>query len=172
MMSKRALGFRGALFAFVALAGTTLAASPLKGKSYMLEMTSSQSATGLSEFYVPPMAKALDAAGLTPKSGLGPGADVIVNLVYTYDVGKWVETAGGREWLYTIRFTAGISPEAYVIPNDGTPQFGVEAALVTPNPDREDEWRCLIRLAVSEAAARYQKAGLIRISGQKCLRAP
>jgi hypothetical protein len=171
MTSKRALGIPGALFAFMALMSTAHAASPLKGKSYMFEMTSSQSATGLSEFYVPPMAEALDAAGLKPKSGLGPGADVIVNLVYTYDVGKWVKTSGGREWLYTIRFTAGISPEAYFIPHDGTPQFGVEAALVTPNPDREDEWRCLIKLAVSEAAARYQETGLIRISGQKCLRA-
>jgi hypothetical protein len=137
----------------------------------MFEMTSSQSATGLSEFYVPPE-EALDAAGLKPKSGLGPGADVIVNLVYTYDVGKWVETADGREWLYTIRFTAGISPEAYFIPVDGTPQFGVEAALATPNPDREDEWRCLIKLAVSAAAAQYRTSGPIRISGQKCLRAP
>ncbi|UVC09709.1 hypothetical protein IHQ71_03570 [Rhizobium sp. TH2] len=170
MMSKRALGLSGALFAFMALTSNALAASPLKGKSYMLEMASTQS--GLTEFYVPPMGEALDAAGLTPKSGLGPGADVIVNLVHTYDVGKWVKTASGREWLYTIRFTAGISPEAYFIPHDGTPQFGVEAALVTPNPDREDEWRCLIKLAVSEAAARYQETGLIRISGQKCLRAP
>lgn len=170
MISKRALNLPGALFAFLLVAHTVQAASPLKGKSYMLQMASTQSS--LTEFYVPPMADALDAAGLTPKSGLGPGADVIVNLVHTYDVGKWVETASGREWLYTIRFTAGISPEAYPIPHDGTPQFGVEAALVTPNPDREDEWRCLIRLAVSEAAARYQKTGLIRVSGQKCLRAP
>jgi hypothetical protein len=170
MTSRRAIVLPGALLAFVALTSIALAASPLKGKSYMLEMSSSQSS--LTEFYVPPMSAALDAAGLTPKSGLGPGADVIVNIVHTYDVGKWVETSGGREWLYTIRFTAGISPEAYFIPRDGTPQFGVEAALVTPNPDREDEWRCLIKLAVSEAAARYRETGLIRISGQKCLRAP
>jgi hypothetical protein len=170
MTSRRAIVLPGALLAFVALTSIALAASPLKGKSYMLEMSSSQSS--LTEFYVPPMSAALDAAGLTPKSGLGPGADVIVNIVHTYDVGKWVETSGGREWLYTIRFTAGISPEAYFIPRDGTPQFGVEAALVTPNPDREDEWRCLIKLAVSEAVARYRETGLIRISGQKCLRAP
>src|SRR5687767_35633 len=64
MISKRALGLPGALFVFMALTNNALAASPLKGKSYMLEMASTQS--GLTEFYVPPMGEALDAAGLTP----------------------------------------------------------------------------------------------------------
>jgi hypothetical protein len=38
-----------------------------------------------------------------------------------------MSTAAG-DWLYTVRITAGISPESYDIPYEGTPQFGAELA--------------------------------------------
>ena len=66
--------------------------------------------------------------------------------------------------------TVGISPESYDIPYEGTPQFGAEVSLVTPNGDREDELACLITLAARTAIAQYQSKGLYKASGQECLR--
>lgn len=150
--------------------GTAQAGSPLDGKTYIIEMSSSQSASGYAHYLVPPLARAIARAGLKPKGG--PGADVVFNLVTNSDVGQWMDTPKGREWLYTVTITTGISAESYVIPFEGTPQFGVAASLVTPNPDREDELACLIDLATREAIARYRPQGIIQISGQSCLRGP
>jgi hypothetical protein len=151
-----------------ALPAAAGARSPLDGKTYIIEMSSSQGASGYADYLVPPLARAIAAAGLKPKGG--PGADVVFNLVTASDVGKWVETKAGRQWLYTVTITVGISAESYVIPFEGTPQFGVAARLVTPDSDREDELRCLIGLATREAIARYRPHGLVQISGQSCLR--
>jgi hypothetical protein len=150
--------------------GTAQAGSPLDGKTYIIEMSSSQSTSGYAHYLVPPLARAIARAGLKAKGG--PGADIVFNLVTHSDVGQWMNTSQGREWLYTVTITTGISPESYVIPFEGTPQFGVAASLVTPNPDREDELACLIDLATREAIARYRPTGIIEISGQSCLRKP
>jgi hypothetical protein len=115
--------------------------------------------------------RVLDKSTLTPAK-MGTSPDVIFNVVTHSDVGRWMETAKGREWLYTVTITIGISPESYVIPFEGTPQFGVAAGLVTPNGDREDELACMIEFATREAIARYQPKGLIKLSGQSCLRKP
>ena len=152
------------------ICATVHAGAPLDGKTYIIEMSSNQSASGYASYLVPPLARAIDRAGLTPKDG--PGADVVFNIVTHSDVGQWVETASGREWLYTFTVTVGISPEMYVIPFEGTPQFGVAARLVTPNSDREDELACLVDLAAREAIARYRPKGMVQISGQSCLRKP
>lgn len=148
------------------------AASPLDGKSYMIEMSSSQSKSGYGDYLLPPLTRVLDKSSLKPWKKLGPGADVIFNIVTHSDVGQWMETSKGRAWLYTQTITIGISPEAYVIPNDGTPKFGVAATLITPNSDREDELACLITLSAREAIARYKPSGIVKISGQSCLRKP
>ena len=68
--------------------------------------------------------------------------------------------------------TVGISPAAYVIPEDQTPAFGVRADLLTPNPDRDDELACLIKLAARTALANYAPTGLFQTDGSSCLRAP
>jgi hypothetical protein len=148
------------------------AASPLDGKTYMIEMSSSQSKSGYGDYLLPPLTRVLDNSRLRPWEKLGPGADVIFNIVTHSDVGQWIKTSKGREWLYTQTITIGISPESYTIPFEGTPQFGVAATLVTPNSDREDELTCLIRLAAREAIARYKPRGIVKVSGQSCLRKP
>lgn len=147
------------------------AASPLDGKTFIIEMSSSQSSSGYGAYLLPPLARAIEQAGLKPAKA-GPGADVVFNIVTHSDVGQWMETERGREWLYTQTITTGISPESYVIPFEGTPQFGVAVSLITPNSDREDELACLIELATREAIARYRPKGIIKLSGQSCLRKP
>ena len=125
------------------LLATPAAADPLSGKSFIIEMSSSQAASGYGDYLLPPLMKALDHSDLKPWTSLGPGADVVVNVVTESDVGRWVKTDAGRVWIYTIAVTIGISPEGYVIPFEGTPAYGVRAVLETPNPDRQDKMDCL-----------------------------
>lgn len=161
-----------AAFASALFACSAQAASPLDGKSYMIEMSSNQSKSGYGDYLLPPLTRVLDKSSLRPWKQLGPGADVIFNIVTHSDVGQWMKTAKGREWLYTQTITVGISPESYSIPYEGTPQFGVAVTLITPNSDRDDELVCLVGMAAREAVARYQPKGIIKLSGQSCLRKP
>ena len=96
------------LFALLALLPLPALADPLAGKSYIIEMSSSQMASGYGEYLIPPLARALAGSPMRPQNG--PGADLVVNIVTDSDVGRWVEGAGGRVWLYTISVTVGISP--------------------------------------------------------------
>jgi len=143
-------------------------AEPLSPKKYIIQMASSQVDSGYANYLVPPLAKAFDDAGFTAMRG--PGADIVVNIITNSDVGQWTTTAKGREWMYTVKITVGISPENYDIPYEGTPKFGAEVSLVTPNGDREDELACLITLAAKTAIAHFRPEGLYRASGQQCLR--
>lgn len=154
-------------FLLPAFAGA-VGGEPLSPRKYIIQMASSQVDSGYANYLVPPLAKVFDDAGFTAMRG--PGADVVVNIITDSDVGQWMATPNGREWLYTVRITVGISSENYDIPYEGTPQFGAEVALVTPNGDREDELACLITLAARTAIAHYQPKGLYKASGQKCLR--
>jgi hypothetical protein len=137
----------------------------------MIQVSSSQSASGYGDYLLPPLMRVLGKSKLVP-ARMGTSPDVIFNIVTHSDVGQWMETADGRAWLYTVTITIGISPESYAIPYEGTPQFGVAASLVTPNGDREDELACMIDFAAREAIARYRPNGLIKLSGQSCLRKP
>lgn len=155
------------------LPGVTILASgamagPLDGKSYIIELSSSQYSSGYGEYLVPPLAAVLATSGM--RAAKGPGADVVVNIVTQSDVGQWIGQGEAREWLHTVQITVGISPEAYVIPFEGTPAYGVRARLLTPNPDREDELECLIKLAARTALANYRPTGLLVADGQGCLR--
>lgn len=152
---------------FLALQSLAWAAN-LPGNKYIIQMSSSQMDSGYANYLVPPLAAVFDKAGF--QAMRGPGADFVVNIITHSDVGQWMTTTNGREWMYTVTITVGISPESYDIPHEGTPEFGVAASLVTPNGDREDELDCLIRFAARNAIEKYQPAGLIRISGQACLR--
>lgn len=127
------------------------AASPLDGKSYIIELSLSQYGSGYGNYLVPPLAKTMARSGL--RAANGPGADVVVNIQTSSDVGKWIGTGASRIWMYEIAVTVGISPESYQIPFEGTPAFGVKAKLMTPNPDRDDELACLIGLAARTALA-------------------
>ena len=145
------------------------AANPLAGRSYIIEMSSSQMASGYANYLLPPLMQVMRGSGLTPRNG--PGADVVVNIQTDSDVGQWVDGAEGQVWLYTISVTFGISPESHVIPYEGTPAFGIRAELMTPNPDRDDELACLIGLAGRTALKNYREGGgVFRTDGQSCLR--
>jgi hypothetical protein len=143
---------------------------PLTGKSYIVELSSSQSASGYGDYLLPPLLQALAASDLVPHKVLGPGADVVVNVVTDSDVGRWAVQDGQKVWIYTIGATVGLSPEDYVIPFEGTPAFGVRARLETPNPDRPDEMDCLIQMATRTALRDYRPIGAEQVDGQSCLR--
>lgn len=156
------------LLAALGLGAAPVLAGPLSGKTYIIELSSSQYDSGLGDDLVPPLASVLAKSGLRAKNG--PGADVVVNVVPGSDVGQWVQTAQGRVWLYTVTVTVGISPETYAIPPEGTPAFGVAASLKTPNPDREDELSCLIKLAARTAIKNYRPEGVLQTDGAACAR--
>ncbi|MDJ0629641.1 MAG: hypothetical protein QNJ44_15395 [Rhodobacter sp.] len=143
-------------------------AGPLDGKSYIIELTSSQFASGYGEYLVPPLYEVLSETQMV--SVTGPEADIVVNIVPDRDDGRWVGDGASRAWLYTVSITIGISPGTYRIPDDGTPVFGVRAVLETPNPDREDELSCLIKLATRATVESYQPKGLFEADGSGCLR--
>jgi hypothetical protein len=149
-------------------AAATAVADPLDGKSYIIELSSSQFASGYGNDLVPPLVSVLADANL--RSVTGPEADIVVNIVTDFDVGQWMGQGADRVWTYTVQITVGISPGAYVIPDDGTPAFGVRARLLTPDRDREDELACLIKLAARTAIANYAPTGLFQTDGEACLR--
>jgi len=167
---RRTFLFAAFMFFPLLMLDVASAGSALDGKTYIVEMSSSQSSSGYMHYLLPPLVSEIERAGLKAKRG--PGADVVFNVVTHSDVGQWMGKGQDREWLYTVTITTGISPESYTIPFEGTPQFGVAVSLVTPNGDREDELACLIRLATREAIARYRPKGLLKLSGQSCLRKP
>ncbi len=148
------------------LLATPAAADPLAGKSYIIQMSSTQYSSGYGEYLMPPLIKVLQQSGMAAKAG--PGADVVVNVETESDVGRWVGTGAAKVWIYTISATVGISPEAYDIPYEGTPAFGVKAVLETENPDRQDEMDCLITLAARTALANYRPTGILQTDGASC----
>lgn len=148
--------------------GTSAHAGPLSGKTYVVEVSSSQSSSGYAEFLLPPLLAELDRSDLGPSKG--PDADVVVNIVTEADVGRWIGTGSGREWIYTVRITVGVSPASTNLPLDGTPVYGVTAVLRTPDSDRMDELACLTRLAARTALRNYRPTGLFQTDGQSCLR--
>jgi hypothetical protein len=153
--------------ALAALA-TAAAADPLKGKSYIIQLSSTQYSSGYGNYLVPPLASVLRKSGMRAVNG--PGADLVINVETSSDVGQWAKLGAQKVWLYTISATVGISPESYSIPYEGTPAFGITAHLKTPNPDRQDEMDCLIKLAARTALANYRSSGIFPVDGSSCMR--
>lgn len=151
-----------------ALLAAPAMADPLSGKSYIVELSSTQSSSGYGAYLLPPLLKVMHRSGL--KAQNGPGADLVINIKPDSDVGRWVGAGENRVWLYTISATVGISPESYMIPFDGTPVFGITATLQTPNPDRQDEMDCLIALAARTALKNYRPTGVFKTDGSACAR--
>ncbi len=152
---------------FFAMGASLAFAGPLSGKSYIIQMSSPQYKSGYAHFLVPPLSDALRKTDLIEKS---TGADIVVNVITHSDVGKWVKTGKGRQWLYTSSVTIGISPSTYEIPYEGTPQFGAKVSLLTLNADREGQVDCMIALGVKVAVEKYQPKGIIKVDGSQCLR--
>ena len=145
-------------------------AGPPDGKSYIIELSSSQSSSGYGDYLLAPLASVLAGSGMVAKNGPGPDADVVVNIVTHSDVGQWLLQGEDRQWICTFDVTVGISPESYMIPFGGTPVFGVRARLLLPNSDREDELVCLIKQAARTALAAYRPEGIFQTDGSDCLR--
>ncbi|WP_426034554.1 hypothetical protein [Cypionkella sp. TWP1-2-1b2] len=152
----------------IAFLATPALADPFSGKSYIIQLSSTQYSSGYGAYLLPRLAKVMAQSGLKAKNC--PGADLVVNVEPAPDVGRWVGTGTNRVWLYTISATVGISPETYEIPYEGTPAFGVTASLQTLNPDRGDEMACLITLAARTALKNYRPTGIFKTDGSACLR--
>lgn len=157
---------RHSLVLLIALLATPAAANPLTGKTYISRLSSAQYASGYGDYLLPPLVAALKTSGMKDKRG--PGADVVVNVDIDSDVGKWVGHGTGKVWTYPISATVGISPEAYEIPITGTPAFGIRAKMQTPNPDRQDEMDCLIKVAAQTALNNYRATGIFQTDGSAC----
>jgi hypothetical protein len=158
------------LAAFLGCAAAQGQAFPV-GQSYIIQLRSTQSSSGLGEYLVPPLRRAFDASGLVYLGG--PEARWVATVENAYDVGKWYGRGASRTWLYTRTVTVGLSPGSADIDRGGrlAPHFAVSARIVTPDADRVDEFNCLVALAVRELAARYRPRGRITVDGASCLRA-
>ena len=139
-------------------------------ESYIVQLGSSQYASGLGEYLVPPLIDAFDKTGMTYEGG--PAAQFAASVETGSDVGRWYGTSDGRHWLYKRFVTVGLSPANIDIEPMGvmTPSFSVKTVLVTPNEDRVDELECLISLATQELAARYRPEGQVTVDGTGCAR--
>jgi hypothetical protein len=141
-----------------------------KGDTYIVQLTSSQVSSGLSEYLVPPLTKAFRKAGLVYEGG--PGAHYAASIESMSDVGSWHGTGDAQTWLYERRVTVGLSPSDVDIEPEGklTPSYSVTAVILTPNEDRVDEFNCLVALATRELAARYLPTGHVTVNGSGCAR--
>ena len=158
------------LAAATAVAGAGRADGVPKGATYIIQLTSSQYSSGLGEYLVPPLSRALERAGLRSRGG--PGADLVATVESASDVGAWYPGRDGREWLYTRTVTVGLSPADADVEPEGRlqPWFAVGARIRTPDEDRVDELECLIALAVRVAVVRYRERGSVLVDGGGCAR--
>ena len=142
------------------------------GRSYIVQMSSSQAGSGYAQYLAGPLVKAMNATGLVSKGA--KDAEFAATLDTTADVGKWFGKGEARRWLYTRKVLVGLSPANYKTPplKDLTevPAFGVTASLITENEDRTDELACLVDLATKTLAARYTLKGRVAVDGQGCKR--
>lgn len=141
-----------------------------KSESFIIQLTSSQYASGLGDYLVPPLLRAFRKTGMRYLGG--PGAAFAATVESRSDVGKWYGSGEERQWLYEREVTVGLSPAGVDIEPGGrlSPSFAVTARLITPDEDRVDELECLIALATREVSLRYRPAGHVTIDGKGCAR--
>ena len=146
---------------------------PKKDK-FIIQLTSSQYASGLGEYLVPPLLKAFQKTGMI--YAYDTDADFTATVETGADVGKWYEADDdavvAEVWKYERFITVGLSPATMDVEPGGklAPAFSITVKLVTPNQDRVDELNCLIALATRELAARYTAKGHVLIDGSRCAR--
>lgn len=141
-----------------------------KGRSFIIQLTSSQYSSGLGDYLVPPLEKAMLKTGLKYRGDAG--AEFAATVESRSDVGKWYGTGDERKWLYERLVTVGLSPADVDVEPEGklSPSFSVTVKLITPNEDRVDELDCLVALATRDLAARYVPKGNVLVNGQSCAR--
>lgn len=164
------LAFSVLLMALAAPAGAQQSPEFPKSGSFIIQLTSSQYASGMGEYLVPPLQKAFRKTGMRYEGG--PGAGFAATVESGSDVGKWYGTSDAATWLYERRVTVGLSPASIDIEPEGrlNPSFSVTAVILTPNEDRVDELDCLIALATRELSLRYKPTGHVTIDGKGCAR--
>ena len=146
---------------------------PRNGK-LIIQLTSSQFASGFGEYLVPPLLEAFQKTGMV--YAYDSDADFAATIETGADVGKWYEADEAADvaevWLYERFVTVGLSPAEMDIERHGklAPSFSVSVRLLTPDQDRVDELNCLITLATRELAARYRVKGHVLVDGRRCAR--
>lgn len=141
-------------------------------RSYIVQLTSRQADSGMGDYLVPPLTKAMKKAGLRYRGDAG--AEFVATVETGSDVGRWYGSGQDRNWLYQRFVTVGLSPASVDVEPEGklSPSFGVTVLLTTPDEDRVDELECLIALATRELAARYRPTGKVKVDGSGCARKP
>lgn len=147
-------------------AAPACAEGPPIGHTYVVMMTRSQIAAGLPRHLLPPLTDALDRAGL--KNARGPTAEWVVTVETSADRGDWLGVGESRRWRHNSTVSVGFARNEGFPRKPGTPTFTVDARVVTANPDRPDEYRCLVDLAVKTAMKRWQPQGRIAVHGIEC----
>lgn len=142
------------------------AESAPKGRTYVVMMTQSQIGSGLARHLVPPMTDALDRIGMV--NAKGPTAEWVVSLESEADNGTWLGSGESRRWRHTRTVEVAFAPNEGFPRKPETRRFTVAAQVVTANPDRTDEFKCLVDLAVKTAFARWQSSGRIVVRGVEC----
>jgi hypothetical protein len=156
-----------------AIGGLVLSTSPggaaeggPKGRSYVVMMTQTQISSGLARHLVPPMVDALDRAGMT--NAKGPGAEWVVSVESSADHGAWLGSGESRRWRHVRTVSVTFAPNEGFPRKAETSTFTVDARVVTADPDRTDEFRCLVDLAVKTAMTRWKKSGRVAVQGVAC----
>ncbi|MCP5085585.1 MAG: hypothetical protein GY952_02080 [Rhodobacteraceae bacterium] len=140
-----------------------------QNSKFVIQLTSSQFASGIGNYLVPPLLEAFRRTGITYTGG--SDADFAATVQTRSDVGKWHGKGSAAVRLYSRFVTVGLSPANVDIEVRGrlTPRFSVTVKLVTPNQEKVDELSCLIGLATRELARRYKVKGHIKLNGKSCL---
>jgi hypothetical protein len=158
-----------AAVAFLATPIAALAAEAApKGRSYVVMMTQAQISSGLARHLVPPLTAALDRAGMT--NAKGPTAEWVVSVETSTDNGAWLGVGESRRWRHQGTVSVTFAPNEGFPRKPETTTFTVDAKIVTADPDRPDEYRCLVDLAVRTALAKWRRSGRIEVRGVDCER--
>ena len=171
------MNIRHSAFLCLALAPAALAQQsvdfPRNGK-FIIQLTSSQFASGFGDYLVPPLLEAFERTGMAYAYDSNP--DFAASIETGADVGTWYEADDASDfakvWLYERFVTVGLSPAEVDIEPHGklAPSFSITVTLVTPDQDRVGELNCLIGLATRELAARYKTKGHLFVDGSVCAR--
>lgn len=167
------------LAALIAFAGVPGAGAPgagaagaersaLAGRTYVVQMTQPQVASGLAAHLLPPLTAAFARAGLVYRGG--PDAEWVATVDTSSDVGAWYGSGSARRWLYMREVLIDIGPQAAMEKRPYGSRRGVAARLRTPDEDRADEYACLVDLAVADIAAHGPPKGRRTVDGAACAR--
>ena len=151
-----------------AFADPTMAEPAPTGRGYVVMMTRPQIDSGLVRHLLPPLTDALDRAGMV--NAKGPSAEWVVSVESASDDGSWLGTGESRRWRHRRTVSLTFARNEGFPRRPDTATFTVEAHDVTADPDRPDEYRCLVDLAVRTALSRWRASGRIEVRGVECER--